>query len=89
MARQLISYAGNIETKAYDDITDIDDLMQEAEGELFELGQYNMKKDYTHVDPVIKEAFDNIQKAAANKDGMTGFVEEINNKEINNNNEQK
>lgn len=24
-----------------------------------------------------------------NKDGMTGFVEEINNKEINNNNEQK
>ncbi len=73
MARQLISYAGNIETKAYDDITDIDDLMQEAEGELFELGQYNMKKDYTHVDPVIKEAFDNIQKAAANKDGMTGI----------------
>ena len=72
LARQLISFAGNIETKAFDETIDIDDLMQEAEGSLFELGQRNMKKDYTQIDPVIKSAVDVIQKAAGNKDGLTG-----------------
>ena len=46
--------------------------MQEAEGSLFELGQRNMKKDYTQIDPVVKNAVAVIQKAAANKDGLTG-----------------
>jgi replicative DNA helicase len=72
IARQLISYASVIETKAFDDTTDIDDLMQEAEGSLFELSQRNMKKEYTQIDPVIKNAVEVIQKAAANKDGLTG-----------------
>ena len=72
LARQLISFAGMIETKAFDETIDIDDLMQEAEGSLFELSQHNMKKDYTQIDPVIKNAVDVIQRAAANKDGLTG-----------------
>lgn len=72
LARQLISFASGIETKAFDDTTDIDDLMQEAEGSLFELSQRNMKKDYTQIDPVIDNAIKVIQKAAANKDGLTG-----------------
>lgn len=72
LARQLISFAGGIETKAFDETTDIDDLMQEAEGSLFELSQRNMKKDYTQIDPVIANAIQVIQKAAANKDGLTG-----------------
>ena len=72
LARQLISFASVIETKAFDETIDVDDLMQEAEGSLFELGQRNMKKDYTQIDPVIRSAIDVIQKAAANKDGLTG-----------------
>ena len=72
LARQLISFSSNIQTKAFDETVDVDDLMQEAEGSLFELGQRNMKKDYTQIDPVIKNAVDVIQKAAANKDGLTG-----------------
>jgi len=72
LARQLISFAGNIETKAFDETVDVDELMQETEGALFELGQRNLKKDYTQIDPVIKNAIEVIQKAAGNKDGMTG-----------------
>ncbi len=72
LARQLISYSSNIETKAFDETIDVDELMQEAEGALFELSQKNMKKDYTQVDPVIKAAMDVINKAAANTDGLTG-----------------
>ena len=73
LARELISFASNIEAKAYDETNDVDDLMQEAEGKLFELSQSNMKKDYTQINPVIKEAYDMLQRAAARTDGLSGL----------------
>ena len=73
MARQLISYASSIETKACDDTVDTDVLMQEAEGALFELSQRNMKQDYTQIDPVVHKAYEILQKAAANSGGLTGI----------------
>ena len=72
LARQLISFASMIQTKAFDDTIDVEDLMQEAEGSLFELSQHNMKKDYTAIDPVISLAVKGIQDAAKNTDGLTG-----------------
>ncbi len=72
LARQLISYASVIETKAFDESIDVNELMQEAEGSLFELSQHNMKKDYVQVDPVINQAINILQKASANSGGLTG-----------------
>ena len=72
LSRQLIQYASMIETKAFDETIDVDELMQEAEGSLFELSQRNMKKDYTAIDPVIAQAVKTIQNAAKNTDGLTG-----------------
>ncbi len=72
LARQLISFASSIQTKAFDETIDVEDLMQEAEGSLFELSQHNMKKDYTAIDPVIAQAVKGIQDAAKNTDGLTG-----------------
>lgn len=72
LARQLISYASVVETKAFDETVDVEELMQEAEGSLFELSQRNMKKDYTQVSPVITKAIDILQKASANSGGLTG-----------------
>jgi replicative DNA helicase len=73
LARQLISFASVIETKAFDATVDVDDLMQEAEGNLFELSQKNMRQEYTQIDPVIRQAVDILQKASANSDGLTGI----------------
>lgn len=73
MARQLIHYAGDIETQAFDESVDVDALMQHAEGELFALSQNNMKQDYTQIDPVVKEAVNILQRAASNKGGLTGI----------------
>ena len=73
LARQLISFASVIETKAFDETVDVDELMQEAEGSLFELSQKNMRQDYTQIDPVVKQAVEILQKAAANKGGLTGI----------------
>lgn len=72
LARQLISYAGNIERRAFDATVDVNELMQEAEGLLFELSQKNMKKDYTIINPVVKQAVEILQLASQNTSGMTG-----------------
>ena len=73
LARQLISFSSVIETKAFDETVDVDELMQEAEGSLFEISQKNMRQDYTHINPVVKDAVSILQKAAANKAGLTGL----------------
>ena len=73
LARQLISFSSVIETKAFDETVDVDELMQEAEGSLFEISQKNMRQDYTHINPVVKDAVSILQKAAANKGGLTGL----------------
>ena len=74
LARQLISFASVVETKALDETSDIDDLMEETENALFQLSQRNMKKDFTQINPIISQAIKSIQSAAANKDGLTGVA---------------
>lgn len=72
LARQLISFASEVETGAFDDTVDVDELMQRTEARLFELSQRNMRQDYTDVDPVVKQALEILNKAAANKGELTG-----------------
>lgn len=71
LARELIRISSEIQTKAFDDKTDVDDLMQEAEGMLFEVSQRNLKKDVTQINPVIDEAIQRMQ-IAATKQGASG-----------------
>ena len=72
-ARELIAYASDIQQKAFDATTDVDELMQEAEGALFQLSQENLKKDYTQINPVVDEAYEMLKKAAARSDGLSGL----------------
>jgi len=74
LARELISYTSHIQTSAFDPTQDVDELMQTAEGELFKISQQNLKKDYTQIDPVINEAYNLLQKAAARSDGLSGIA---------------
>ena len=73
LARELISFSSQISQNAFDETIDVDDLMQETEGKLFEISQRNVKKDVIQINPVIKEALENIQIAANRKDGMSGL----------------
>ena len=73
LARELITFTSKIQSKAFDETQDVDDLMQEAEGKLFEISQQNMKKDYTQINPVIEEAYDMLQKASKRSDGLSGL----------------
>lgn len=73
LARELISFSSEIQTKAFDETNDVDDLMQEAEGKLFEISQSNVKKDVTQINPVINEAIKLIELAASRPDGLSGL----------------
>ena len=73
LARELINFASAIEGKAFDESNDVDDLLQEAEGKLFEISQRNVKKDVTQIDPVIKQAIDQISMAANRESGLSGL----------------
>jgi len=73
LARRLISFASNIEGKAFDESNDIDDLLQEAEGELFNISQTQLKREVTQIDPVLNLALEQIQIAANTESGLSGL----------------
>ena len=73
LARRLIAFSCNIESKAYDPANDIDDLLQEAEGQLFNISQTQLKRDVTQIDPVLNLALEQIQTAANTQTGHSGL----------------
>lgn len=73
LARELISFSSNVTQKAFDETSDVDDLMQEAESKLFEISQRNVKKDVTQIDPVIKEAIKLVEIAGSRPEGLSGL----------------
>ena len=73
LSRQLIGFASELETKAFDESIDVDDVLQEAEGKLFEISQRNVKKEVTQIDPVISQAIEAIQTAANRTSGLSGL----------------
>ena len=73
LARQLITFCSEIEEKAFDESYDIDDLLQEAEGSLFQISQGNLKKDFTQINPVINTAIEQIEAAAKRENGLSGL----------------
>ena len=72
LARQLIQFASMIESDAFDETVDVDDLMQKAEGALFEISQKNMLQDYVQIDTIVDQAHQLLLQAANREGGLTG-----------------
>ena len=73
LARELISFSSQIQNLAFDDSIDVLDLMQEAEGKLFEISKNTLKRDVIQIDPVINEALKKIQEASNRENGLNGL----------------
>ncbi|MDE6469179.1 MAG: replicative DNA helicase, partial [Muribaculaceae bacterium] len=73
LARELISFATKVENAAFDESNDIDDLLQEAEKNLFDISQRNLKKDVVQIDPIITRAVEQMQVASKNDSGLSGL----------------
>jgi replicative DNA helicase len=71
--RQLISISTETIKEAYEDSTDVLDLLDKAESGLFAIAESNIKKNYSKMSDLIKEAIENIEKAKDQADGISGI----------------
>lgn len=74
LARELITFGTQVASKAFDPANDIDDVLQESEGHLFEISQRNVKKEVVQIDSLISEAINTIQIAATRESGLSGLA---------------
>ncbi|HCN83284.1 MAG TPA: replicative DNA helicase, partial [Sphingobacteriaceae bacterium] len=70
--RELIRISTEIINNAYEDTTDIFDLLDNAEKNLFDIAQNNLRRDSRKMDDIIKESLDTLEKLKDKVDGLTG-----------------
>ncbi len=70
--RELIRVSNAIIEKAYDETSDVFDLLDEAESKLFEVAEGNIRKSYESMSTVMRQALDDIEAARSNEDGVSG-----------------
>lgn len=74
LQRSLISLGYEMQNNGYDDTYDVDEQLEHAEAELFNLSQGSIKKDVQQVSPVIAEAIQQMKEAAKRKDNLSGLT---------------
>lgn len=70
--RELIRISTEIINNAYEDTTDIFDLLDNAEKNLFDIAQNNLRRDSRKMDDIIRESLDSLEKLKDRVDGLTG-----------------
>lgn len=73
LQRKLIGICTELQDMAYDEATDVSDLMDRAQKAVFEIADGNIRKDTAEIAPIIDEAIKNIQAAAQRPDGISGI----------------
>lgn len=71
--RKLIRAGNNIAEKAYADDANVDDLVGDAERELFEVSDKIVKSDYVAMDQLLAEAMERIAELQKNKGALRGL----------------
>jgi len=71
--RELIRVSSDILKDAFDDTVDVFDLLNKAETGLFQIGENNMTKQVNAMSSVVKDAIEEIEKARAAGDGVSGI----------------
>jgi len=70
--RELIRMSSEVIRNAYDDTNDVFDVLNFAEGELFNIAENNMGKHVDAMPNVVRQAIEEIEKASQNSDGISG-----------------
>lgn len=73
LQRKLITVCSELQEMAYDEATDVSDLMDKAQKSIFEIADGNIRKDTAEIAPIIDEAIKGIQAAAERPDGISGL----------------
>jgi len=70
--RELIRVTSEIQSKAFDDSQDVDELLDFSEQELFEIAEGNIKKETVKLSKLIQEAINQIEEASKRDDNLSG-----------------
>src|SRR5216117_915702 len=70
--RELIRISGEIICDAYEDTTDVFDLLDEAESKLFEITNNHLRRDYASIDTVLVKTISRIEDLRTRQDEITG-----------------
>jgi replicative DNA helicase len=71
--RELIRISTEIQNRSYDESTDVDDLLDFSEKELFNIAEGNIKKETLRINVLIKEAINQIEEAGKREDNLSGI----------------
>ncbi len=70
--RELIRVSSSIQKMAFDETIDVDDLLDKAESDLFDIAEGNIKKETARINVLIKEALHQIEEASKREDHLSG-----------------
>ncbi|MBL4585679.1 MAG: replicative DNA helicase [Flavobacteriales bacterium] len=70
--RELIRVSGETYNEAFEDTTDVLDLLDKAEANLFAVAEGNLRKSYDSMSTLLKKALDEVEEAATKDGGITG-----------------
>lgn len=70
--REMIRVAGEIITKAFDETTDVFELLDQSEQDLFEVAHSNVVKNYSTAEELVHEAVKRIEEIGS-KEGLSGI----------------
>ena len=70
--RELIRISSDTIKLAYDETTDVFDLLDKAESSLFQVAEGNLSKSYEKIDKVMQHAIEEIENAQDHQDGVSG-----------------
>jgi len=70
--RRLIKASGEISELGYDEETTTQELLQQAEAELFAVSDQSLKQDLTSLESILTESFDRLEELHRNKGALRG-----------------
>ncbi len=70
--RELIRISGEIISDAYEDSTDVFDLLDDAESKLFEITNNHLRKDYNSIDTILVNTIKRIEDLRQRNEDVTG-----------------
>ncbi|MFZ4741446.1 MAG: replicative DNA helicase [Bacteroidales bacterium] len=70
--RELIKIASEIEHDAYEDTTDVLELLDKTESSLLSIGEKNFRSDYADMQSIIREAIKEIEATKDHENGLSG-----------------
>ncbi len=70
--RELIQVASQIQSDAYEDTTDVFELLDKTEQSIFQISDSNLRKNYDNMRNLMARAIQELQILKEHKDGLTG-----------------